>query len=184
MEGSAASKSCEGFDLETKRNEAEQFSDHSSACGEDVEELKDQVNILEKAEKPGKESKGNVPFRRANTITRSNIDFEHTEGLDGETDQNIRLLLCCLCKNVLMRPMSCSSCGVSACTNCIADWKWRDTRCPNGCTKFSYVKPSKFLTNWLQKLKVKCENAPSGCTEILSHDDVEAHLLNCQYQKK
>ena len=83
-----------------------------------------------------------------------------------------------------MRPVSCSSCGVSACSQCISDWKWRDTKCPAGCSKFTYGKPSQFLTNWLSKLKLKCENAANGCTETLNHDDAEAHQINCQYSKK
>ena len=183
---SAASKSCEGFDLDTKREENqknESFSDHDSACGEDADELKDKVISLNTFIQ-AKDATGKVPFKRANTIARSNIDFEHTDGIENETDKTIRLLLCCLCKNVLMRPMSCSACGISACANCITDWKWRDTKCPGGCTKFTYGKPSQFLVDWLSKLKVKCENAANGCQEVLNHDDVEAHQLNCTFQKK
>lgn len=52
MEGeiqSAASKSCEGFEMDTRREEVEKnekFSEHDSACYDDAEELKDKVISL------------------------------------------------------------------------------------------------------------------------------------------
>jgi hypothetical protein len=91
-------------------------------------------------------------IRRSTTIQRSNIDIDNTEGIEGETDDNLKLLLCSLCKNVLMRPLVCSGCQVASCTACLADWKLKDSKCPQGCQDYSYGKPSKFLMNWINKL--------------------------------
>jgi hypothetical protein len=46
--------------------------------------MKDEVVNLKPQEL--EKQKGPAPFRRANTITKSNIDFNHTDGLDNETD--------------------------------------------------------------------------------------------------
>ena len=40
-------------------------------------------------------------MKRSTTVRESNIDIEHTEGLEGESDANIKLLLCSICKQVL-----------------------------------------------------------------------------------
>lgn len=74
-----------------------------------------------------------------------------------------------------MRPVACTSCGATGCSNCIADWKWKDTRCPNGCEKFAYVKGSQFLMNALTQLKIKCENFENGCHAVIPYDEIETH---------
>lgn len=126
---------------------------------------------------------GPRPFllKRATTIMKSNIDLEHTDHLKSETDENIRMLLCNLCKNVLIRPMVCSGCQGTSCETCINDWGINHPRCPNGCKDFKYTKTSKIVNSNLNKLKIKCENHSHGCKEVLRYQDIEYHHEVCEY---
>lgn len=120
-------------------------------------------------------------LKRSTTIIKSNIDLDHTKHLKSETDDNIRLLLCNLCKNVLMRPLTCSGCGGTSCEACIDEWGRNHPRCPNGCKDFKYTQIAKSFNKSLKKLKIKCENHLNGCDAILEYDDVEHHHGVCQY---
>ncbi len=112
---------------------------------------------------------------------RSNIDISGSDEISSETDDNLRHLLCCICKNVLMKPLVCSGCGTAGCANCLNVWKTKDANCPSGCQSFSYGKPSKFLLVWLDKLKIKCSNLDRGCTETMKHSGFEEHVEKCPF---
>ena len=123
-----------------------------------------------------------MPMKRSTTVRESNIDLDATEGLNGETDSNIKLLLCSLCKNVLMDPRVCSSCGTACCKECVDDWETKDCKCPGGCQDFKFNKASKFLRNWLEKLKMKCKFQLQGCEETLKYQEVEEHQGLCAFR--
>ena len=120
-------------------------------------------------------------LRRATTIVTSNIDLEKSDALKDESDENIRLLLCSICKNVLVRPLVCSSCQTASCEMCLTEWGLKHPRCPSGCADFKYIQPTKFLGKFLKKLKIKCENHMHGCHKVLKYDEVEAHHHSCKY---
>jgi hypothetical protein len=125
------------------------MSSHSSFLHE--EEKHDMVHHLPIA----KATSSDLFLKRSTTIMKSNIDLENSSSIKGDSDDTIRLMLCNLCKNVLVRPKVCSSCHIASCEMCLEDWGREHPRCPSGCDTFEYTQPSQFLESHLRSLKVK-----------------------------
>jgi hypothetical protein len=112
---------------------------------------------------------------------RSNIDLGNSENIKTESDEEIRLLLCSICYNVLMRPLVCDSCQIASCEECLTFWNKKTKKCPSGCNKYKYTKPSKFLHEHLKNLTIKCENHDEGCDEMVKYEDIEKHQSQCEH---
>ena len=122
-------------------------------------------------------------------------------------------LLCSICRDVLEEPLQ-ARCEHAFCSTCIHGWLTHYKTCPEDRHALwpSDLKPIfRYMKNDLDKLKIKCDNEPRGCKEVLCLDslarhvkeecgyvvvachnlgceeklnrcDLEAHLLICDYQ--
>ncbi len=109
-------------------------------------------------------------------------------------------LLCCICQNVLWKPVACSTCENSFCAECMRTWtnkqnsfgqvtdsmfqptlSFIQVTCPFNCA-FRQKRAPPILNSFLSKLQIYCAYAPNGCEEVLSYDGLEKHEQECQYE--
>ena len=96
-------------------------------------------------------------------------------------------LLCCICQNVLWKPVACTTCENAFCAACIRTWTNKQTSsktvtCPFNC-KFQEKRAPPILNNLLSKLQICCAYAPNGCRETVSYDALEKHEETCQHER-
>ncbi len=96
-------------------------------------------------------------------------------------------LLCCICQNVLWKPVACSTCENSFCADCMRTWtnkqnSSKQVTCPFNCA-FREKRAPPILNSLLSKLQIYCAYAPNGCDEVLSYDGLEKHEQECQYER-
>ncbi|MCQ2820433.1 MAG: hypothetical protein MJ252_24475, partial [archaeon] len=83
-------------------------------------------------------------------------------------------IMCTICQNIAINPITCSKCQNSFCKECIDEFKKKGTECPFRCTGATQ-KPNRVMRSVLSKLKIKCRR---GCGEELSYSDYENHFMN------
>ena len=90
------------------------------------------------------------------------------------------LIICQICKCIMLEPVICVECQNYYCNKCIEDWKKKSSSCPNRCTsEFNKVIEKK---NFITKMKFKCVK---GCGEEIKFKDLEEHYKNnCNSNKK
>ncbi len=96
-------------------------------------------------------------------------------------------LLCCICQNVLWKPVACSTCENAFCASCIRTWtnkqnSFGQATCPFHC-RFQEKRAPPILNNLLSKLQIYCAYAPNGCQEVVLYDALEKHEETCQYER-
>src|SRR5574344_2466704 len=80
---------------------------------------------------------------------------------------------CVICEDLLREPMKCTQCENNFCKQCIENWMKKSNTCPFKCKDFE-VKPAKFISQMLEKIKFKCKN---GCDAEIPYNDVEEHYM-------
>jgi len=96
-------------------------------------------------------------------------------------------LLCCICHNVLWKPVACTTCENAFCAGCIRTWVNKQTSskqvaCPFNCI-FQEKRAPPILNSILSKLQIYCAYAPNGCDEVVSYDALEKHEQTCPYER-
>jgi len=92
-------------------------------------------------------------------------------------------LICCICQNIFVSPITCANCENQFCTKCINDWTRINGKkiCPNKCELI--LKKSPPITKGiLSKLKFYCIFKENGCNTIIDYDNVITHETNCDFQ--
>src|SRR5690348_5309801 len=99
----------------------------------------------------------------------------------------LKRLDCSICLNILWKPVCCAKCQTSFCEKCINRWVSQKqvavAKCPNQCT-YSKVNSPPIIIDLLSDLKITCGYKESGCTEILSYEQLEKHEITCTFQSK
>lgn len=94
-------------------------------------------------------------------------------------------VICDICKNILLEPISCSECQHIFCSSCINHWMERKQQniCIYRCD-FSKKQVPPVMIQLLRKLKLKCKYSENGCQEQIDYDFLAEHEKNCEYHKK
>ncbi|CAF0905288.1 unnamed protein product [Adineta ricciae] len=130
--------------------------------------------------------------------TKNAISSDRLTNLKDQID----LVLCPICGDVLWKPVTCSSCENSFCSFCIDKWLFEQqkeiipnldnethldystkslslTRCPFNCSPYIQRNCPSLLRIILSKLNIECRNKINGCREILSYEQLEKHQEEC-----
>mgnify|MGYP001793854365 CR=1 FL=1 len=93
-------------------------------------------------------------------------------------------LLCSICRDVLEDPLQ-ARCEHAFCSSCIYGWLTHYKTCPEDRMALwpSDLKPIfRYMKNDLDKLRIKCDNEPRGCKEVVSLDSLARHVKEeCGY---
>ena len=96
-------------------------------------------------------------------------------------DENLH---CVICTEVLRDPVQCQRNEHHFCRNCILEHLKRSQNCPtckDPLTVETLVKPQRFLTNTLSKLKISCENSERGCRAVVELGSLNTHVASCEF---
>jgi hypothetical protein len=93
-------------------------------------------------------------------------------------------LICPICHNVFLHPVSCGNCDNNFCMECIESWLMGSgNTCINRC-KYIPRKSPPMLKRLLSKLNVICKNSERGCEDKISYDVLDSHEKACQYKEE
>ena len=93
-------------------------------------------------------------------------------------------LHCVICTEVLRDPVQCRMNEHHFCRNCIIEHLKHSQNCPtckDPLTVETLVKPQRFLTNTLSKLKISCENSERGCRAVVELGSLNTHVASCEF---
>lgn len=106
-----------------------------------------------------------------------------SERIRGPSGINLNDLECCICRDLLWKPIACQTCETPFCASCINQWLSNNpNKCPNRCETFIERKCPPFVAKLLAQLQVICLYQMNGCKEILMYDALDKHEQDCQYQ--
>ena len=91
---------------------------------------------------------------------------------------------CSICYNVLKEPRMCRNNEHVFCLDCIAEHlKVNFQTCPecNEHLSVDTLRRPRLLTNYLSKLKIKCDHASRGCPEFICVENLESHVEICGF---
>ncbi|CAF0734867.1 unnamed protein product [Didymodactylos carnosus] len=100
--------------------------------------------------------------------------------IDGE-------LICAICGGVLQDPLQSPDCEHAFCQICINEWLSRNQTCPVDRSAIvpGQLKPvPRILKNLLSRLNITCENEPHGCSAVLKMENLNSHLVECEFNPK
>jgi hypothetical protein len=91
------------------------------------------------------------------------------------------LIICQICKCIMLEPVICVDCQNYYCKKCIEDWKKKSDKCPNRCENTIYqniIEKNRIIA----KFKFKCIK---GCDAEIPFDEIKTHYAsNCLENKK
>ena len=101
-----------------------------------------------------------------------------------EGNENIDILICPICYNIIKDPISCNSTekSHSFCKVCILKSLKINDKCPICKQTFEYA-TNKKIKELLKKLKFKCKYAEEGCHRILDYQFYFIHLDKCEFKE-
>jgi len=104
-----------------------------------------------------------------------------------ESAKTIKHLMCSICLNLLLNPVSCSKCQTNFCESCIDAWikakRSATENCVNRCD-FSKATTPPIIKGLLSDLQVSCVLKGKGCQEVLNYDELIKHEEECLYQNR
>lgn len=89
------------------------------------------------------------------------------------------IVICSICKGVLINPCECSVCQNSFCRKCLDEWTCINSSCPFKCEKSEFRDSSRTLKNLLDKLLFKCIYCSSLDKEI-TYPLFINHVKSCE----
>ncbi|KAG9044981.1 hypothetical protein FS837_007207 [Tulasnella sp. UAMH 9824] len=94
-------------------------------------------------------------------------------------------LVCCICRNPFIDPVSTTSCSHTFCSECIASALLVSQQCPvdrSPLTSTQLQPAATIVRNLVDELIVECPHAPAGCTLTCQRQHLPVHLSsNCDY---
>ncbi|CAM4953960.1 unnamed protein product [Rotaria socialis] len=106
-----------------------------------------------------------------------------TDRIRGSPGLNLDHLECCICHEILWKPVACQSCETPFCSACIRQWlNEYPAQCPNRCQAYNERKCPPFVAKVLSQLKVACVYDSNGCEEIISYEALDKHEVECGFQ--
>ena len=105
---------------------------------------------------------------------------EEDKTVESDVPHNFR---CAICFNVLKQPMQCPRNEHSFCRPCILRYLEEFQRCPSCMEPLTIqtLRPSRVITDLMSQLKIKCGNVSRGCPDIMKLENLEAHVLGCEF---
>jgi hypothetical protein len=80
---------------------------------------------------------------------------------------SINHLECCICQDVLWKPVACQSCEAPFCSVCINQWLSKNpNKCPNRCVPYKERKCPPLVAKLLAELQVDCFYKSTGCEKV------------------
>jgi hypothetical protein len=111
------------------------------------------------------------------------VDIDRERIVNG--DRLPKEYFCSICRNLLWKPRSCSTCQHLFGEKCIQTWIKNPTsskRCPFRCEPFEDCQCPPYVQSLLSHVNIHCQNSEFGCKEILSYDQLENHQnIQCKY---
>ncbi|XP_041454644.1 RING finger protein 151-like [Lytechinus variegatus] len=92
-------------------------------------------------------------------------------------------LMCSICKDVLEEPLQ-APCEHAFCATCIHGWLVHERTCPEDRQNLEEcdLRPLfRYMRNDLNKLRLRCVNADSGCSEVCSLEVLSRHESECSF---
>ncbi len=90
-------------------------------------------------------------------------------------DSMDKILTCLIYQGFLINPLTCHSCEMSSCGECLLTWdknKEAGALCPNSCRKSLFRGKNKAIRNMLEALKIECVR----CSIELNYQDLVSHV--------
>ncbi|CAB4033449.1 E3 ubiquitin- ligase NRDP1 isoform X1, partial [Paramuricea clavata] len=112
--------------------------------------------------------------------TEKGYGYEHSR-FEKDVDENFH---CSICYNVLKEPRMCRNNGHVYCLACISEHlKVNSQTCPecNEHLSVDTLRRPRVVNNYLSKLKINCDYASRGCSELTCVEDLATHVSNCGF---
>ena len=94
-------------------------------------------------------------------------------------------LKCCICFGVLNKPLQCEKNEHHFCEGCIKEHLQKSSQtcpvCRDRLTAARLCQPSRIITNFLARLKIKCDHAHRGCDAVVELEALRSHALECAF---
>lgn len=107
--------------------------------------------------------------------------MERSRFLNGP--QELDEFTCSICQHVLSHPVVTQCCRQLFCGQCIKEWLSKNKSCPfdrNTLREEQLTDPPRALLNLLNRLTVKCDFAPDGCSATCTLSDLSEHVTKCE----
>ncbi len=76
-------------------------------------------------------------------------------------------LECCVCHDLLWKPVACQMCETPFCSACINQWLTDNpNKCPNRCETYIERKCPPFIAKLLAQLQIACFYESNGCEQV------------------
>ena len=98
---------------------------------------------------------------------------------DGILDE----FICGICHEIVKNPVCTKCCGQTYCEECVNRWLNDHDTCPNDrnwLDASDLIPTPRLVKNFINKLKIKCDNFEKGCTEIVTIEELSEHVKNCK----
>ena len=96
-------------------------------------------------------------------------------------------LICSMCHAVLEDPLQAPACEHAFCAACIRGWLNDHQTCPldrRSLTPHQLEQVPRIVKNLLSKLTIKCKNDAFGCEAVVTLDQLQSHLSQCERNPK
>lgn len=88
--------------------------------------------------------------------------------IQNSTVVKFKLLECCICKEILWKPVACTLCETPFCLKCIRKWLSNNPdNCPKRCKTYSERKCPAAFNELLAEIQVSCYYNSNGCENVL-----------------
>ena len=78
-------------------------------------------------------------------------------------------LECCICRDLLWKPVACQTCETPFCSSCITQWLNNNpNKCPNRCEAYTERKCPPFIAKLLAQLQIACFYRSNGCEQVIN----------------
>ena len=88
--------------------------------------------------------------------------------------------ICQICLSFVINPVECATCDCIFCHRCIHDYTIYSRHCPNRCP-INFKPVNRILKNMINQVRVNCPFFHKGCGEVLSYENYEKHIKQCEY---
>ena len=90
-----------------------------------------------------------------------------SERVKDKAGANLDDLECSICHDLVWKPIACTHCEMSFCSDCIRPWLAANPAvCPNRCSSFAERRCPPITVRQLARLQLTCVNLPNGCKKV------------------